>query len=97
MCGLQTQLTWKIKSCVYDKLSLGNYALTQTHSDIAVYGVGDVILLTNEAGESREFEIIDVVKDFSYHLSAKYGMIPGQTIMLADNVFAGFFAPEGVM
>ncbi|MCL2003064.1 MAG: ABC transporter permease [Oscillospiraceae bacterium] len=81
----------------YDKLSSGNYALTQTHSDIAVYGVGDVILLTNDAGESREFEIIGVVKDFSYHLSAKYGMIPGQTIMLADNIFAEFFAPEGAM
>ena len=81
----------------YDKLSSGNYALTQTHSDIAVYGVGDVILLTNDAGESREFEIIGVVKDFSYHLSAKYGLIPGQTIIVADNVFAGFFAPEGAM
>ena len=81
----------------YDRLSSGNYALTQTHSDIAVYGIGDVILLTNDAGESREFEIIGIVKDFSYHLTAKYGMILGQTIILADNVFSEFFAPEGAM
>jgi len=81
----------------YDRLSSGNYALAQTHGDIMVYGMGDVILLTNEAGESREFEIIGVVKDFSYHLSAKYAMIPEQTIMLADNVFADFFAPESAM
>ena len=81
----------------YDRLSSGYYALTQTHSDIAVYGVGDVIILTNDAGESQEFEIIGIVKDFSFNLSVKYGMIPGQTIMLADNIFAEFFAPQGFM
>ena len=80
----------------YDKLSSGNYAITQTHSDIPVYGVGDTILLTNKAGESREFEIIGVVRDFSYNLSARFGFI-GQTIMLADNIYQEFFQPQGIM
>jgi putative ABC transport system permease protein len=82
----------------YDRLASGNYALTVAHGDtIPVYDVGDIITLTNEAGESREFEIFAVVDDYPYSIDVKYGFIPSQTIVLPDNAFIDFFKPEGAL
>jgi putative ABC transport system permease protein len=78
----------------YERLSSGNYALI---SSASAYAEGDRITLTNEAGQTREFEIIAAVGDVPFSVSSRHAFIPGQTIMLADNIFTEFFAPSGAM
>jgi putative ABC transport system permease protein len=81
----------------YERLASGNYALSLSHDNKPIYDAGDIISLENEEGESRDFEIIGVIEDYPYSISAQFSTIPGQTIVLADNVFINFFEPSGAM
>jgi len=81
----------------YGKLSSGNYALSLTYGWHPIYEAGDIITLTNKDEENRDFEIIGMVEEYPYSISARFIYIPDQKIILADNVFADFFAPPAAM
>jgi len=81
----------------YGKLSSGNYAFSLAHDGHPIYEIGDIVTLINKDNESRDFEIIGMVSEYPSSISAKFAFIPGQTIVLADNVFVDFFAPLGAM
>jgi putative ABC transport system permease protein len=81
----------------FDKLASGDYALSFGGGGHPVYDVGDTIILENEAGESRGFEILAVIGEYPFNLSSRFGFIPGETITLAENTFIDFFKPQGAM
>ncbi|MDR1272068.1 MAG: ABC transporter permease [Clostridiales Family XIII bacterium] len=83
----------------YGKLSSGNYAavVAPFPGRGQVYDVGDEIILTSANGESRSFEVIASIEEYPYSISARHFMVPGQEVVLADNVFLDFFGGQNAM
>jgi len=79
----------------YDALRSGNYAIV-SRQVLSVRGlsapdVGDTVTLTNDAGESRSFEVIGSVGEYPSHLSSRSTYGDGIEVILADEVFLGFY------
>jgi len=84
----------------YEKLASGDYVLIFGYSgENMIYNTGDTIVLSNDKGESREFEVLaEILGDgFPMALGVGYGMMPGEVVAVADNVFREFFGETDAM
>ncbi|MCL2077830.1 MAG: ABC transporter permease [Oscillospiraceae bacterium] len=84
----------------YEKLASGDYVLVFGYSgENMVYAAGDKIIITNNEGESREFEVIKEILGEGYPdaLSVGFGLMPGEKIVMAENIFIEFFGEQSAM
>lgn len=86
----------------FEALASGDYVVvTRFDSDdtepIALYNVGDKVPLVNEAGETREFEVLAVVDQYPYPLSCGHGHITDSNIIMADSVYLDFYGQKQPM
>jgi len=81
----------------YQKLRSGNYAIVSKH--VIAYGdnavmvpeVGDKLTLTNANGFARDFEVISLMDEYPFHLSARFRYANCLDAILADDVFLDFY------
>jgi len=85
-----------------EKLASGNYTLI-SHVDIdydgeydTLYKEGDKIPLTNEAGETREFEVIGI-QGIPYVFYVQHSHIFESDIILAENTYRDFYGERNPM
>jgi putative ABC transport system permease protein len=81
----------------YDKLRSGNYAIVSRHvlqygeTPTAVPNVGEKITLTKADGSTREFEVIELVDEYPYNISARMRFGNSLDVIIADDVFLDFY------
>ena len=83
----------------YEKLQEGDYGLTTRgwSERFPVYGVGDTVTLTNEKGETREFEVLAVLESYPNSISCQHSHIICCDIILADDVYLDFYGDKQPM
>jgi putative ABC transport system permease protein len=87
----------------YEKLRSGNYAVVSGY--VIAYGdaaptvpqVGDMITLKNSDGDTRDFEVADLIDEYPYLLSARFRMGNSLDVVIADAVFLDFFGERSPM
>jgi putative ABC transport system permease protein len=81
----------------YDKLRSGNYVIVSKH--VIAYGdnavmvpeIGAKLALTNANGIVRVFEVISLVDEYPFHLSARFRFANCLDVILASDVFLDFY------
>lgn len=71
--------------------------MPRTASVPPIYDVGDKVTLANPNGETREFEVLAVIPEYPYSLSAGHSHIIGGEVILADNVYLDFYGTRQPM
>jgi putative ABC transport system permease protein len=87
----------KFSSLDYDKLRSGDYAIVSRYvlqyseNPTKVPAVGEKITLTNSEGSTREFEVIELVDEYPYNISARMRYANSLDVIIADDVFLDFY------
>jgi putative ABC transport system permease protein len=80
----------------YGKLRSGNYAIASKYAinmdaAVAIPQIGDIVTLANKDGITRDFEVIEVVDEYPYAISARYKFADCLEFAIADEVFGDFY------
>jgi putative ABC transport system permease protein len=92
----ETQLSTFAKTS-YDKLRSGDYAIvsrrviTYGDSPAILPNIGDTITLTNASGETRAFEVVELVDEYPLNLSAQMVIGNSLNLAVADELFQNFY------
>ncbi len=90
----------------FKRLSGGNYVIAtefggsdnqDKNAVKSVYQTGEKVTLTNEKGETREFEVIGVTESYNYSMSIQHSHMIESEIIMADNIFRSFYGNEAPM
>ncbi|GHU74906.1 efflux ABC transporter permease [Clostridia bacterium] len=81
----------------YDKLRSGDYALVSRYvlqyseTPTKVPAVGEKITLTNSDGSAREFEVVELVDEYPFNISARMRFGNSLDVIIADDAFRDFY------
>ncbi|GHV40622.1 efflux ABC transporter permease [Clostridia bacterium] len=81
----------------YDKLRSGDYAIVSRYvlqyseTPTVIPKVGEKITLTNSNGSAREFEVVELVDEYPFNISARMRFGNSLDVIIADNVFLDFY------
>ena len=93
--GIDKTILGSFSNFNYEKLQSGNYCLVANYvvgdGSVSVPSVGDMVELTNDKGESREFEVAAITNQYPRSISSRFYYANGLTILLADDIFLNFF------
>jgi putative ABC transport system permease protein len=86
----------------YEQLRSGNVCIVSRFtinegSPVAIPKVGERITLVNSDGSTRDFEVIALVDEYPYQLSARYTFGDSLTVVISNEAFLDFYGPASAM
>ena len=95
--GVGEQELENCSDVAYERLRSSNYVIVSkyviTFGDnvVVVPEIGDVLTLTNDSGKACDFEVIGLVDEYPFSLSARFRYGNSLDIIVAADVFLDFF------